>query len=203
MKRIVLLLLLPLVASCSMFKSRAYDPVEYDYAIQLATDATHAVHRCADANDEYYAYLQSLNHISFLLPEYIKNKADSKQALPSAVRVRQLTISFLQRHDRTAQYCTHKLSNIQAASRMLARSLGSAEGFDPCSDDVKARYALFEDSYKKKLISEDEFKELSGDLTDLSTINVSSCTLQHREQLEASVHAIQSAVGIITALPLP
>jgi len=197
--------LLPIVAAlsiagCSAFMSRAYDPVEYNYAVLIAANSTHAVSRCESRNgeydeyDEYNVYLQKINSDTFTLMEYVANKSDSEQALIAATQVREITQDFLANTNYSHRFCQHKLSNIQASARMLARGVGSTDRFDICKGNVQERFALFEASYKQNKITKEEFVDLSNDLLKMGQINTAGCSYESRTKLENTLHLIEFAI---------
>lgn len=199
MKNILVILTALILTACStnMIKSRSFDPVEFNYATLIAADATHAVHRCAKQDAEFSAYLQKLNSETFYMAEYVSNKSDTDQVLPAALVVREITFNFLTSNNKNVKFCQHKLSNVQASARMLARGLSNADRFDACSGDVQGRFDLFEKSYAEKLISKDEFVNLSNDLLKLKTVNTAGCTLENRAKLETALDLIQKTVSFL------
>ena len=76
MKQFFMILLLGLLVGCSAITARQFDPVEYNYAITIAANSTHAVHLCSTKGPDYYNYLTLMNHDSFVLTEYVANKND-------------------------------------------------------------------------------------------------------------------------------
>lgn len=186
------------LSGCAMFSSRDYDPIEYSYAIDIATDATHAVHRCATRSDGFDTYLQKINATSFTLVEYVSNKADSTQVLPAAMQVRDVSLSFLMTPSYSNRYCQHKLSNIQASARMFARGVGNTDRFNICAGNVQDRFAAFQKSFDENAITKSEFVDLSGDLIRMKTIDSSSCTLEQRVEFESTINGIQAALSILT-----
>jgi hypothetical protein len=182
--------------------NRTYDPVEYNYAIQLTVNATHAVHRCnAMETTEFDNYVQKLNSDSFTLVEYVSNKSNAGQILPEAKQLRMLVEEFTSKDAKSEMYCKHKLSNIQAGSRIFARvDNNNTGGFNYCQDDLKNRYVLFEQSFNKQLISQTEFKELSDDLLKLKTVDTRGCVIQIRNKMQEDIKYIEKALSIIKLL---
>ena len=202
MKKILSILIIGLLASCSSltndFTSRQYDPVEYNYAIMIATNATHAAHLCKQQGTDYFGYLQNINHDSLTLVEYVTNKADTEQALPAAEQIRDITMEFLSRPNRSLSYCLHKVNNIQASARMYARGVANSSKFDPCSGNPEDRLIDFKKSYDTGLLNKDEFMDLSGDLLKLTKIDASSCTLENRAKMDKLVTDLQTIAGLAT-----
>ena len=187
-----------LLSACASVGARSYDPAEYSLAVSISANTTHAIHRCDSmANSEFQGFIQKVNLDSFTLVEFVSNKADSVQAKPSAEQVRNLISEFFKAPKPTFKYCVHKLSNVQASSRMLARALGGYSQISACEGSVQARYALFEASYLAKNITEAEFKELVDDLMNLKSIDSYSCTLEERRELEQALKIIQLAVRLL------
>ena len=187
--------------SLSMLTARPYDPVEYDYAIRIATNTVHAVHRCDNtASEEYNTFFQKVNLDSMALTEFVANKSDTEQAIPAANNIRSMVIDIGKRPTFSKGYCIHKLSNIQASARMFARSIGNTDRFDICTGDVQLRFAKFKKSYDLKSIDESEFKELSADLLKLKSIDTAGCTLEERNKIAEAMGIITSVVGIASGL---
>ena len=201
MKLLTLAIILAL-AGCSTitdkFTARTYDPVEYNYAVMIATNATHTAHLCGDGKStDYFGYLQAMNHDTFTLVEYVSNKEDTKQALPAAEQIRSITMSFLAKPVRSLSYCLHKVNNIQASARMYARGIATSTKFDPCEGNPEDRLIDFKRSYDAKAISKEEFADLAGDLQKLTTIDTSSCTLENRAKMDKLVSDLQSLSGLL------
>lgn len=186
-----------LLAGCASQLTRNYDSTEFNYVVLIAADATHAVSRCGRRGDEYDAYLQKLNSNTFTLMEYVSNKSDTKQVLPEATMIREITQDFLANTDYSNRYCQHKLSNIQAGARMMARGLSGSDRFDLCKGGIRERFTFFELSYVQNQITRAEFANLSGDLIKMETIDASSCTLEERAALEKTINIIRTAVSFL------
>lgn len=196
MKKILLASLM-LLSGCSMFQARSYDPVEYNYAVVITINATHATHRCQNMLDpDYDLWLQEINHESLTLVEYVSDKDDTEQVMPAAQQIRDMISIMLGHKKYSITYCQHKLSNIQSSARTFARATGGNSKYDMCQSDVQSRYGLFKDSFDHKLISKDEFAELSGDLLKLKTINTSGCTLEERAKMAEAIDVIQKAATL-------
>ena len=195
--KIAILVATLLATGCSMFTSRTYDPVEYNYAISIAVDATHAVNRCQTRKDGYNEYLQKINSATFTLDEYVSNKNDSEQVLPAALQIREIAKDLLQNKTYSTRYCQHKLSNIQAAARMFARGVGSTDRFNVCSGNIQNRFEAFEQSLARKEITKLEFVDLSGDLIRLETIDQSGCSLSQRADFEMAITGIKAALSLM------
>lgn len=197
MKKLITITLALMVSACAMFHARTYDPVEYNYAVVITTNATHATHRCISmADPDYDMYLQLLNHDSLTLVEYVSDKADAVQVVPAAQQIRDMTSTMLSHRMYSVAYCQHKLSNIQASARTFARAVSGNSDYDMCQSDVQSRYELFAESYKVGRISKEEFGELVGDLLKLKTIDTNGCTLEERAKFEKALDVIQSAAKV-------
>jgi len=194
--------------SLSMFQDmiqgqgpRTYDPVEYDYLVRMASNSTHAVHRCDDTKGaEFQKYAQLLNADSMQFVEFVSNKDGSELLQPQAQQIRTMVNQFLRHADGSLKYCVHKVSNIQASTRMLGRSLGGYDQKNACFGDVKSRYTLFEDSFNASAITKSEFTELSNDLLKLQDIDASGCTVKSKQDLLQTLNFIRQAVSVISAL---
>lgn len=197
MKRLFIASAVALLAGCSMFTERKYDPVEYNYAIRIATNATHAAHLCKEKGADYAGYLTQLNHDSFTLVEYVSNKGFSEEALVAVEQIRKVTYSFLMRPERSVSYCKHKVNNIQASARMFARAIGSSQQYDTCDSSAADRLVDFRKSYDAKAISKEEFLELAGDLEKLILIDTSSCTLETKAKMAKLVNDLKGLSGLL------
>ena len=164
-------------------------------AVNIAADSTRAIHYCD--SDARLPYTQRLSNTSFVLVEYLQNKRDSKDVLQSSIDLRRMVQEFNKEQNTSIRYCVHKLSNIQAASRMLARGIALAAQFDPCAGDPKQRLKVFTTSYEEGALTDIEFKNLAGDVLRLQNINTVSCSLENRRQLQ---EAVELATKIISAL---
>ena len=199
MKKLFLVPAVLLLSACSMFTARQYDPVEYNYAIRIATNATHAAHLCKEKGADYAGYLTELNHDSFTLVEYVSNKGSSEEALVAVEQIRKVTYSFLLRPERSVSYCKHKVNNIQASARMFARAVGSSAQYDTCDSSAADRLVDFRKSYDAKAISREEFLELASDLEKLTLIDTSSCTLETKAKMAQLVSDLK---GLTSLLPI-
>ena len=201
MKLIPLLAVATILSACSANIARPFDPTEYNYSVQIATNATHAVHRCADINSlEFKTFAQATNLDSFTLVEYVANKSESKNTLPAVNEIRTLVQELLGRSDMSLMYCKHKLSNIQASARMYSRAIANSDRFKVCDGNVSDRYVLFAASYKAGTLRVDEFKELVHDLLRLKNIDTNGCTIEEKNKLQDSFNFIQLAASIIGVL---
>ena len=197
MKKLLTLAAIFALSACSTITARQYDPVEYDYAVRIAVNSTHAAHLCKEEGTDYQTYLHEINRDSALLQEYVSNKEDTLQALPAAIQVRGIVISFLAKPARTVAYCKHKINNVQASARMYARAVGSSTKFNPCEGNPEDRLVDFKRSYDAKAISKEEFADLAGDLQKLTTIDESGCTLENRAKMAKLASDLQSLSGLL------
>ena len=197
MKILTLLASAILLSGCAMFQARSYDPVEYNYAVTITTNATHATHRCISmADPDYDKYLQLINHDSLTLVEYVSDKADTTQVVPAAEQIRDMTSTLLGHKLYSVAYCQHKLSNIQASARTFARAVSGNSEYDMCQSDVQSRYDFFKKSYDSTLISREEYAELVGDLLKLQTVDTSGCTLEERAKMQKALELIKDAAKV-------
>ena len=174
---------LSLITGC-MLTPRPYDNIEYSYVINTSVQSTRAIHRCNDVDKtDFWKYYQELNTSSFTLDEFINNKGNSEYINESVDNLRDMVNDFSQKGKFTNQYCIHKLSNIQASSRIVSRVLGGSDKYNFCDKSIKDRFLVFKDSYDKKLITKEEFKELIEDLTRLEKIDTNTCDIYVRERL--------------------
>ena len=194
MKKLLVILAFVL-SGCSLWTQRAYDPVEYSMAVGIAADATRAIHNCD--SDARLPYTQRLSNTSFVLVEYLQNKRDSAAQSEAALLLRRMVQDFNAEANTSIRYCVHKLSSIQAASRMLARGIALSDQFDPCAGDPKQRLKVFTTSYEEGALTDTEFKNLASDVLRLQNINTVSCSLESRRQLQ---EAVELATKIISAL---
>lgn len=182
---------------------RVYDPIEYNHAVSLTVNLTRAIHRCEDpsaGNKEFWSYVQLANTDSFMLTEYVSNRADSKLVIPVVEQTRQLFNDVLNRPVFSPAYCVNKLTNVQAASRIVARALGQTEKFNACQSGIKERYNLFTKSYQAKEISDSEYQELVGDIPKLVAIDSAGCDVVTRAKLLEDLQLIKIAVTAAAAL---
>jgi len=177
--------------------TRDYDSNEYNYAIMVVTDATAAVRLCGNRNTGYESYIRKLDIDSATLVEFVANKADTTQALPAALQIRDLVEEVIDTPGFSKRYCQHKLSNVQASGRMFARGVGSTDRFNVCNGNVSDRFDLFQESYNNNSITKAEFMYLSNDLLKLQDIDTAGCTLEQRKELERAIEVIQSVVKFL------
>ena len=194
MKYLILLLLL---TGCTAFTTRQFDPVEYNYAVNISANATHAIHRCKSKNAEYNEYLRLINRDSFTLVEYISNKSDNLEALPAGTELRNITLSFLLKPKSSEQYCVHKLSNIQASARMYARAIGYDSKYDICDGELSSKVLIYKSSMDSELISREEYSDLVNDLVKMDAINKAGCKLENRQKLNKLIDGLKSISGLI------
>jgi hypothetical protein len=197
MKKLLTIAAIFTLSACSTFTARQYDAVEYDYAVRIAVNATHAAHLCKEEGPDYQTYLHEMNRDSALLQEYVSNKEDTTEALPAAIQVRGIVMSFLAEPKRTVAYCKHKINNVQASARMYARAVGSSSKFNPCDGSPEDRLVDFKKSYDAKAITKPEFADLVDDLRKLTTIDASSCTLENRAKMAKLASDLQSLSGLL------
>lgn len=199
MKKLLTIAAILSLSACSTFTARQYDAVEYNYAVRIAVNATHAAHLCKEEGPDYQLYLHEMNSDSAILQEYVSNKADTAQALPAVIQIRGIVMSFLAEPKRTVAYCKHKINNIQASARIYARAVGASSKYDPCAGNPEDRLVDFKKSYDAKAITKEEFADLVDDLKKLTTVDTSSCTLDER----AKMAKLASDIGTLASfLPI-
>lgn len=204
MKKLLLMLSVTLLlASCITTSPRPYDAIEYNHSVVLTVNATRAVHRCSDVTPdkkEFWIYMQQVNTESFILEEFITNKADSSQIEPAVNEVRELVNQVLTRPSFSKTYCTLKLTNIQAGSRILSRVLGQSDEFKACKGGIKKRYDLFTEAYNNKNITPDEYKELVSDVISLGKIDIVGCNAVMRKEMQEDLQLVEKLLPSIMAL---
>ena len=198
MRKLFILSIALLSFGCSTFQSRPFDPNEYSLAVSVAANATHAVHRCDSRDGDFKRYISEMNRDTFLLGEYVANKDDRESIAGAVGHVRAMTLAYALAGAHSSAYCRHKLSNVQAASRMLARSIGDMTEHDPCEGDVEKRYFMFEKSMSDGTITSEEFKDLVDDLVGMKKIDASSCSLANRQKMEDGIRFIERMVKVLT-----
>ena len=120
--RSLLLIFAVFLSGCSGLATRAFDPVEYDYAVMTTVAATRTLHLCGDEKHfaEFKSFLSDLNQNSMYLFEYERHLAGNTNSLVAATQIRQMVIDFTVHPQYSDRYCQHKLSEVQSASRTLS-----------------------------------------------------------------------------------
>lgn len=197
MKKIITILSL-FVFGCA---THQYDPVEYNYSIISSVAATRAVHQCVNRDNELFKkYVKDLNDATMHLQEYEKFTKNNTQTYAGAVQLRQIVIDFVAKENYSEDYCKHKLSEIQSASRVMAKAFGKQGNLDICFSDVKSRYNMYRDSYVDGRISKEEFDDLVDDLIQLAKLDNYGCTTQQKTELENLVNTISKLSGVVGSL---
>ena len=192
--------LISTIVGCNI-APRQYDPVEYSYVINTTINTTRAIHRCNDSDgSEFWSYVELSNTSSLFLDEYSRNKGDSANLVLSISQLRDMVNDVLKRRNFSNQYCVHKLSNIQASSRIISRVLGSADNINYCSGNIKQRFIAFKTSYDKKEINASEFNELVNDILKLEKIDKTVCSEATKQQMLEDLQFIQSVLPTLTGL---
>lgn len=196
--KLVFLLSVLCLCGCSWLTPRTFDATEYNYAVQTTVMATRAVHLCGNAErkQEFSDFVQTLNQDTLFMSEYETHKDSNKNVIVGVNQVRQLVASLVVHPEYSTKFCYHKLSEVQASARTIARTLGGLEEFDICKSNVWERYSLYEASYKNKQITKSEFGELVDDLIQIQKADHSSCTLQQKNDLANTVQSVISAAGL-------
>jgi hypothetical protein len=201
MRLSLLLAMVVLMTGCMTV--RPYDPIEYGLSITVTVNATRAIHQCDDPsqdNEELWVYIQQMNTDSLNLSEFINDKGNSTNLLPLIKQIRDMVNDTLIRGKFSSAYCVHKLSNIQAGSRILARVLGNTDRFDTCEGGIRARYDGFTKSYQNNDINASEYKELVMDIVKLETIDTSGCSQSTRQKIAEDLVFIKENLPAILGL---
>lgn len=191
-----------LLTACSIQPAHQYDAVEYDYVIKTVVATGRAVHLCdeRDSSEKFIVRIQEINDNTMHLAEYEKYVLYNKDTLPAVTNLRDLVLSFTKNKNYSKQYCLHKISEIQSASRVLAMSLGKNSGFNVCDSDVSTRYMVYRASYMQGLITRYEFNDLVHDLTHLSKIDQSGCSMEEKAEFEKAINIISNVAAVVGAL---
>lgn len=204
MKRLFILAIIALLSACSLLTEsttkREFDNVEYSLATTSAVQATRMVHQCtssAEKTEFFKDQLAGLNTTTLNLYEYEANKANSAVELKMVNYIRAIVIELTTHDAYSKQYCIHKTSEIQSATRTFARTLGWSDKSQACDANVGKRFYAYKNSFDMGLITPTEFLELSGDLLQLQEIDEGACTVKQKEDLRKVFELISS---LITAL---
>ena len=202
MRNIVLLAALSLVG-CGTFEApKKFDAIEYNYSVLSSVSATRAIHLCGDVDHqtEFKQFASELNTHTLTLAEYEAHHSSNKEASASINQLRNLVNSFIVQGTYSEQYCKHKLSSIQSASRTIAISLSDSEKIDLCLEDVTSRYQLYAASYQLKKITKNEFMDLVEDIKRLQAIDKNSCSIEATKVLDKRIQEISKAATLLLAL---
>lgn len=176
---------------------RQYDPVEYNYSIISSVAATRAIHQCNDRENVLFKrYVTDLNDATMHLQEYQKFAKNNTQTYQGALELRKLVLGFVLNSNYTEQYCVHKLSGIQSASRVMAKTFGKQGGIDICVSDVSSRYNLYRESYVNNRITQMEFYDLVDDLIKLSNLDSVGCTAQQKNEIQEIINTISKVYSV-------
>ena len=172
-----------------------FDAVQYEQVVSITVDATRAIHQCGQDPVLFKRFLDDLNTDSLKFDEYVRHKAKQEDVSSASAHIRKLVVEFDGREMYSKQYCIHKLSEVQAASRTVSRALGGAKKIDICSADLTPRYLSYQQSYTLGLITASEFKELVADIADLKEIDRSGCSLESAAKMDEAIDALSSAAS--------
>ena len=199
---VVLAALTALTGCAALLQDRPFDSMEYDRATRITVYATKAVHECVTPKNPVFASsLATLNLETMVLNEYEQNRVNSVNQQVSAERLRVLTKNFVLHKPYSYEFCVLALTEVQSASRTLARVLaGGAVHYDMCHSDVMTRFSTIEAAYKANTIAKDEFEELVKDLLELKKIDVAGCSVQNAQELKASLQIITQAYPYLSLL---
>jgi len=197
----IFLFVLSLTTLFGCATGRQYDPVEYNYSIISSVAATRAIHQCGNPEDVLFKrYVADLNEATMHLQEYQKFAKNNVQTYQGALELRKLVLELVLNGNYSEQYCIHKLSGIQSASRVMAKTFGKQGGVDICSSDVSSRYHIYRESYVDGKITQAEFYELVNDLIKLSKLDSAGCTAQQKNEIQEilnTISKIYSVAGIL------
>ena len=189
------------LTACISLTPRPYDSMEYSLSNSIVVNSTRAIHRCNNTDDkELWAYIKNINSDSLMLDEFVRNKLDSQLLIPSIDQIRTMTNQLLIRNKFSDQYCTHKLSNIQASARILSRTLGESDSFKLCDGGIKERLDLFTDSFNKSLISKDEYQELVTNIALLEKVDTNGCDQITRTKMQKDLQLVLKILPSIMGL---
>ena len=192
MKKLLVALCAIILTGCA---TRPFDPVEYNFAISAAVLSTRAIHQCGEKSDRFHEYVKELNTQTMYLYEYEKHHDENKNVLIGVTNLRELVLDFVQVESVSSEaYCVHKLSEVQATSRALAKTL-SGMHLDLCSSDALERLSFYKDSYASNRINKSEYEELVRDLQRLVRTDNAYCTEEQNELMKRTVTAISSLVS--------
>jgi hypothetical protein len=200
---LVLLTVVFLLGGCTTLKDRPFDATEYDRAIRITVDVTRAIHQCVTPENPLFDIsLYSLNTETMILSEYELNKPNSANQVEGVLRLRKLTQQFyLHTHPYSTEFCKQALSEIQSASRTLARVLSDSEKtYDMCDSDVMARFNKFQAAYSEGLINKLELEELAKGLLELKKLDVAGCSVKTAEELKAAIKLITQTYPYLSLL---
>jgi hypothetical protein len=207
MKQCILILLFLFLSACSTlnaFKPRTYDPMEYSKTVEIVVDSTRAIHLCnhpEPANVNLWKHIEDVNTHSLELDEFERNKDLNALRIGEAVSdVRSMVINLQTRMNFSAAYCVHKLSNIQASARIIARTVGKSDRYAMCDGQIKERLDLFTASFNEKKLSVSEYKELVFDIYRLEKVDTVGCTESVKAKVEKDLDAVEKA--LLTAISL-
>ena len=194
MKKLFFIVIAILIAGCA---TRPFDPVEYNYAVSTSILATRSVHQCVEKTPTYQEYIKELNTQTMYLFEYEKNHSENSQILTGVTTLRQLTLEFMKNQETgSVTYCAHKLSEIQASARTLAKTL-SSNNIELCQSDATERLELYKSSKASGKINDAEYAELVNDLPRLVKSDNAYCTAEQKDLLIKTMSILSSAIGAL------
>ena len=186
------------LAGCSYLTPRQFDATEYMQTILITNDATRLTHQCAIQGPEFDNFLSELNTNSMVFLEYSKSKQNNTDVESAAFQIRVMVLEFdVKAKSSSKEYCIAKITNIQNASRTLARSLGRVDNYDMCHSNLVSIWNDLTSMKDKAAISQQEYVELSKDVTRLGKINIATCSLQDREKIEEGIAIISKALSFV------
>lgn len=170
-----------------------FDPVEYDQVVSVVVDATRTIHVCNDMkNPLYVQFLNNLNSSTLKLDEYARHKAGKETVYNAVAFIRKLVLEYDYALTPSPQYCLHKLSEVQAGARTIARALGGRHSVDICDYTVESRFVLYKQSYAENRITEAEFSELVADIHKLKEVDKSGCSIENADKLDKALEAVSA-----------
>ena len=203
MRITILLLSAMLLAGCSLLSDpRPYDNVEYLLITKVTVESTRAIHMCSDPthkNTVLWEHVDEVNANSLVLDEFLANKNDSLSQKQTVTNIRLMVNNLLVRGNFSKAYCVEKLTNIQASSRIVARSMGQSD-HAACDGGIQDRYTIFAKSFAEKEISASEFKELVNDVDRLTNVDTKGCDADTLRKHQEDVQLMEKVVPMIMSL---
>ncbi len=182
------------VAGLSL-KPPVIDHVQYSHIVQVSAAATQAVKQCRTENVD----LRPLVFQTQTLVEY-ETHLNTNTEPGIAKDLQQLVKQFEHRTTYSVKYCQHKLSEIQAASRTMARAVSGVSKYNFCDSNVEERFYWYQESYALDLISKSEFKELAEDVRHLAGTDRKACSTDQAIKLDQSIQVITDVIGMMEGL---
>ena len=185
-----------LVMSYTSAAPKDFDPVEYEHVIAVAVNSMRAADLCEDmSNPAYRTLIQTLTASALKLEEYVLHKADKEETEKAAKYVHQLVVEYASNPSPSARYCTHKLTEVRAGARTLARVLGGRYKTSICDYTLFQLVDAYKESYTSGQITKHELVELTADLQKVKDIYKTGCSIENAVKLDKAVDAISAFSG--------